>query len=157
MRRTSGFTLIEVMLVLVIIAIAYTLLPRMVFSGVSGAELKTNVRAVATGLRMTRDKAIHSKKEAVLTLDLENRAFTVPTDPVSETRQHKLNEQLDVKLFTAQADLISEKVGSIRFYPDGSSNGGRVSIGTGGRVFEIDVDWLTGHVTIDEKLGDARA
>ena len=40
MRRTSGFTLIEVMLVLVIIAIAYTLLPRMVFSGVSGAELK---------------------------------------------------------------------------------------------------------------------
>ena len=32
---------------------------------------------------MTRDKAIHSKKEAVLTLDLENRAFTVPTDPVS--------------------------------------------------------------------------
>ncbi len=153
MRRTRGFTLIEVMLVLAIIAIAYTLLPRMVFSGVSGAELKTQARAVATGLRMTRDKAIQSKKEAAWLLDLENRTFTVPTDDT----QHKLHEKLDVKLFTAQADLISEKVGSIRFYPDGSSNGGRVSVGAGGRVFEIDVDWLTGHVTIGEKLGDARA
>ncbi|MBL8519163.1 MAG: prepilin-type N-terminal cleavage/methylation domain-containing protein [Betaproteobacteria bacterium] len=153
MVRARGFTLLEAMLVLVIIAIAYTLLPRMVFSGVSGAELRSSARAVATGLRMTRDKAIHSKREASLTLDLEQRAFIVPTDE----RPHKLHEQLEVKLFTAQADLVSDKVGSIRFYPDGSSNGGRVSIGAGGRVFEIDVDWLTGHVTVGEKTGDSRA
>jgi general secretion pathway protein H len=153
MSRARGFSLIEIMLVLVIVVIAYAFLPRAIFSGVSGAELRSNVRAVATGLRMARDKAIHSKREAALTLDLENRSFTVPADD----KQHKLNDLLEVKLFTAEADLISEKVGSIRFYPDGSSNGGRVSIGAGGRVFEIDVDWLTGHVTIGEKQGDARA
>lgn len=151
--RQRGFSLLEVIVVITIIGLAYVLLPKMVFSGVSGAELRANARAVATGLRIARDVAINTKREAVLSLDMENRQFTLPND----AKLHKLHEQLDVKLYTAQADLISEKVGTIRFFPDGSSNGGRVTVGTGERGFEIDVDWLTGHVTIKDKpVGDAR-
>ena len=151
--RQRGFTLIEMVVVIVLIGLAYTLLPKLAFGGVSGPELKTNVRAVATGLRMARDAAINTKREAMLVINLENREFTLPND----TRLHKLNEKLDVKLYTSEADLISDKVGTIRFYPDGSSNGGRVTVAAGERGFEIDVDWLTGHVTIKDKPpGDAR-
>lgn len=151
--RQQGFSLLELMVVVVLIGLAYTLLPKMVFSGVSGAELRSNVRAVASGLRLTRDTAINTRREAVLTLDLDNRVFTVQND----ARPHKLNEQLDVKLYTSQADLITDRIGTIRFYPDGSSNGGRVTVGAGGRAFIVDVDWLTGHVTIDDAPpGDAR-
>lgn len=147
MMRQSGFSLLEVIMVLVIIALSYTLLPKMVFSGVSGAELRSNARAVATGLRITRDAAINTKRETVLSLDMESRVFTLPND----AKLHKLNDQLDVKLYTSAADLISDKVGTIRFFPDGSSNGGRVTVAAGERGFEIDVDWLTGHVTIKDK------
>lgn len=151
--RQRGFSLLEVIVVITIIGLAYTLLPKMVFSGVSGAELRSNARAVATGLRIARDTAINTKREAMLVINLENREFTLPND----TRLHKLNEKLDVKLYTSEADLISDKVGTIRFYPDGSSNGGRVTVAAGERGFEIDVDWLTGHVTIKDKPpGDAR-
>ena len=151
--RQRGFSLLEVIVVITIIGLAYVVLPKMVFSGVSGAELRANARAVATGLRIARDVAINTKREAVLSLDMENRQFTLPNN----AKLHKLHELLDVKLYTAQADLISEKVGTIRFFPDGSSNGGRVTVGTGERGFEIDVDWLTGHVTINDKpAGDAR-
>lgn len=151
--RQSGFSLLEVMMVLVIIAMSYMLLPKLVFSGVSGAELRSNARAVATGLRLARDAAINTKRESVLSINLESREFTLPND----TRLHKLNDKLDVKLYTAQADLISDKVGTIRFYPDGSSNGGRVTVAAGERGFEIDVDWLTGHVTIKDKpVGEPR-
>jgi general secretion pathway protein H len=143
-----GFSLLELMVVIVIIGLAYTLIPKMVFSGVSGAELRSNVRAVAAGLRVARDAAINTKREAVLTLDLDNRTFTVQND----SRVHKLNETLDVKLYTSQADLITEKIGAIRFFPDGSSNGGRVTLAAGDRGFEVDVDWLTGHVTINDKI-----
>jgi general secretion pathway protein H len=149
--RTRGFSLLEVMVVLIIIAMAYTLLPKIAFSGVTGAELRSNVRAVATGLRLARDTAINRRRESALKLDLESREFTVG----DQTRVHKLNDKLDVKLYTSQADLISEKVGFIRFYPDGSSNGGRVTVGAGGRNFEVDVDWLTGHVTINEAAVDS--
>lgn len=147
----QGYSLLELIVVIVIIGLAYTLLPKMVFSGVSGAELRSNVRAVATGLRLTRDAAINTRREAVMSLDLEKREFTVQND----AKVHKLHEKLDVKLYTSQADLITDKVGSIRFYPDGSSNGGRVTVAAGGRAFEVDVDWLTGRVTINDKVVDA--
>ena len=152
--RQRGFSLIEMIVVITIIGLAYTLLPKMVFSGVSGAELRSNARAVATGLRIARDAAINTKRETVLSLDMENRMFTLPND----SKLHKLNDQLDVKLYTSAADVISDKVGTIRFFPDGSSNGGRVTVAAGERGFEIDVDWLTGHVTIsDKRAGEPRA
>ena len=151
--RQRGFSLLEVIVVITIIALSYTLLPQMVFSGVSGAELRSNARAVATGLRRARDAAINTKREAVMLINLENREFTLPND----AKLHKLNDKLDVKLYTSEADLISDKVGTIRFFPDGSSNGGRVTVAAGERGFEIDVDWLTGHVTIKDKpTGDVR-
>ena len=151
--RQRGFSLLEMLVVIVIIGASYTLLPKLIFSGVSGAELRSNARAVATGLRLTRDAAINTRREAVMTLDLENRAFTVPND----SKIHKLHEELNVKLYTSQSDLITDKMGAIRFYPDGSSNGGRVTVSAGGRGFEVDVDWLTGRVTIkDAPAGDAR-
>ena len=150
--RQRGFTLIEIVVVIVLIGLAYALLPKLAFGGVSGPELKSNVRAVATGLRMTRDTAINSKREATLTLDLDAHVFRVQND----ARVHKLNEKIDVKLYTSQADLVSEKIGSIRFFPDGSSNGGRVTVGAGGRDFSVDIDWLTGRVTISELAGNAR-
>ena len=152
MVRQRGFTLIEMVVVIVLIGLAYALLPKLAFGGVSGPELKSNVRAVATGLRMTRDTAINSKREATLTLDLDAHVFRVQDD----ARVHKLNEKIDVKLYTSQADLVSEKIGSIRFFPDGSSNGGRVTVGAGGRDFSVDIDWLTGRVTISELAGNAR-
>jgi len=152
-QRQQGYSLLEVIVVIVIIGLSYSLLPKMVFSGVSGAELRSNVRAVATGLRLTRDAAINKRREAVMTLDLESREFTVQDD----AKVHKLHDKVDVKLYTSQADLITEKIGTIRFFPDGSSNGGRVTVSAGGRAFEVDVDWLTGRVSIkDVPAGDAR-
>ena len=55
---------------------------------------------------------------------------------------------VELKLFTAQSDLVSDKVGAIRFFPDGGSNGGRVTLAAGERKFDIDIDWLTGRVAI---------
>lgn len=144
--KARGFTLLEIMIVITIIALSYTLLPKLFFSGVSGAELKSNARQVAGGLKMARDTAIYSRKPAFLSLDLGNREFSVD----GETKVHKLHPDVELKLYTAQDDLVSDTVGMIRFFADGSSNGGRVTVGAGARKYLIDIDWLTGRVTIDE-------
>ena len=48
----------------------------------------------------------------------------------------------------AQYMISDDKVGAIRFYPDGSSTGGRITVASGERKYLVDVDWLTGRVSI---------
>jgi general secretion pathway protein H len=146
--RNRGFTLLEIILVLLLVALIMTMVPRMLGSGVSGAELKSNVRAIAAAMKVARDAAINTRRESFVTVNAASREFTSTAD----TKVTKLNAQLMLTLFTSQADVLNAESASFRFYPDGSSNGGRVTVASGEgankREFAIDVDWLTGRVTV---------
>jgi general secretion pathway protein H len=139
-----GVTLLELLIVLSIMAIVAAMVVPMFGGGVSSSEMKSAARQIAAALRVARSDAVASRHETRLILNLEQRTFQVDSDP----RQHALPKQLEMKLFTAQRDIVDEKVGAIRFYPDGGSNGGRVTIAAGERKYDIDIDWLTGRVAI---------
>ena len=145
-RSAAGVTLLELLIVLMIMAFVTAIVVPTLGGGVSTAELKSATREVASGLRFARGQAIAQRTESLLVIDLAARTFNVPPD----ARLHKLPETLDLKLFTAQRDLVNEKIGAIRFYPDGGSNGGRITLAAGERKFDVDVDWLTGRVAILE-------
>lgn len=138
--------MLELLVVLTLIGLLVAVVVPMFGSGVSTTELKSDARAVAAGLRAARVQAISQRGEALLELDVGAHTFRVPPDP----RVHKLAEQIEVKLFTAQSDLVNDKVGAIRFFADGGSNGGRITLAAGERKFDVDVDWLTGRVAILE-------
>ena len=145
-RRAAGVTLLELMIVLMIIAFVSAIVVPMLSGGVSTSELRSAAREVASGLRYARGQAIAKRTESLLVINLDARTFSLPPDE----RLHKLPEKLEVKLFTAQSDLLNEKIGAIRFFPDGGSNGGRITLAAGERKFDVDVDWLTGRVAILE-------
>lgn len=142
--RPSGFTLLELLVVLALLAMTYALIPPMFNVGGSTAELKAGARQVAAGLRNARSQAITSRDEATLTLDVEARSFRISGD--GKTRS--LPRQAQIGVFTAQGEVLDASTAAIRFYPDGSSTGGRVTLAMGERKFHIDVDWLTGQVEI---------
>jgi general secretion pathway protein H len=144
--RHRGFTLIEVMLVLVIGAVMYAVILSVPFRGASSADLKAAARTLASGLRQAQTLAMTTRKDMSLTLDLESREFTVTGD--STIRQ--LPKDLQLKLYTAQSEVTSDRRGAIRFYPDGSSTGGRITVAAGERKYLVDVDWLTGRVSIND-------
>ncbi len=79
-------------------------------------------------------------------LDIEQRTFRIDRD----ASLHTLPRMIEVKLFTAQSDLVNDRVGAIRFFADGGSNGGRVTLAAGTRKYDIDIDWLTGRVAIQD-------
>jgi general secretion pathway protein H len=145
-RRDAGFTILEVMVVLVIAAMAYVLILGVPMRGTSVYDLKSAARTLASALRQAQTTAMATRRDTLLTLDLESKEFVVPG--VAEMR--KLPQAIDFKLYTAQSEVTSEKRGSIRFYPDGSSTGGRITVSSGERKFLVDVDWLTGRVSIED-------
>jgi len=142
--RGRGVTMIELLVVITIMGVVAAIVVPRFGGGVSTTELKGAARQVASGLRLARSEAMASRQERFVTIDLEHRRFMVGSDK----RAHALPRDVEIKLFTAQNDLVDDKVGAIRFYPDGGSNGGRVTIFAGERKFEVDVDWLTGRVAI---------
>lgn len=143
-KRQFGFTLIELIVVLAILGLAYSLVPPLFSGARPGAELKGATRQLAAGLRQTRNAAVIGRTEAVLTLDVEKRAFTISGNP----RTFQLPREVHLKLVTSSSEVIGDKLAAIRFYADGSSNGGRITLSSGERSFEVDVNWLTGRVAI---------
>jgi len=141
--NARGVTLLELLIVLVIIAFV-TAISIPIVNGVSNAEIRSAARELASGLRLARSEAVSQRRETFLVIDLAGRRFKVDRD----AKEYALPRNVELKLFTAQKDLVDDKVGSIRFYPDGGSNGGRITLGAGDRKYEVDVDWLTGRVAI---------
>lgn len=144
--RARGFTLLEVLAVLVIGAITYAILLGVPGRGASIGDLKAASRTLAAGLRQAQSTALATRRDATLTVDLEAREFQVSGTEGSR----ELPKGIELKLFTAQQEVTSESKGAIRFYPDGSSTGGRITVASGERKYLVDVDWLTGRVSIGD-------
>ncbi len=125
-------------------AMTYALAAPMVSSGVSGTELKASARQLAAGLRKARSDAVSRRQESVLMVDVEGHQFQLSGDQ----RVYRLPKSVAVKLFTAESELVNGSTGTIRFFPDGGSTGGRVTVSSHGRQYDVDINWLTGQVSI---------
>lgn len=146
-RRQRGFTLLEVLVALVIGILLVALIPPLL-SGMSGAtELRGAARQLAAGLRNARNEAVTRQQEAVLLLNLAGHRFTVSGDP----RDITLPDSVELHLYTAQSELLDHEKGSIRFFPDGSSTGGAITVSGSKRAYRVNVDWLTGAIAIVEQ------
>jgi len=141
--RGHGFTLIEIMIVLTLDALVITITAVSVGQGLSGAKVRAASRDLVAALRYTRGQAIVTQSEQVLEIDLEHFTYTAPKrKPVT------LPSDMELRLLTAQQELTGEKSGRIRFYPDGSSTGGRVKLVRGQKSWDIEIAWLTGEVAM---------
>ena len=118
---------------------------RMLEAGEGGSTgLDEAAARLADGLRATREEAILQQQERVFAVDVNKRAFassgaeSVPFDPA-----------LHISLLTAKSELIGESTGGIRFFPDGSSTGGRIELRLLGDRVAVNVRWSSGAVTLE--------
>ena len=139
-----GFTLVEIMVVLVIVALMMALVGTSISRNISGAQMRTAASKVAASLRYTRTKAILTKSEQVFLVDTEKLTYQA-----ADREAEQLPEGMKVELNTARSELTSETVGGIRFYPDGGSTGGNVRLEANGRIYRVNVAWLTGEASVE--------
>jgi general secretion pathway protein H len=142
-RGVSGFTLVELLVVLVIASLVLALVGTSISRSISGAEMRSAGRKLAASLRYTRTQAIITKSEQVFLVDTEAKTYTA-----AERDAVSLPEGMNVLLTTARSELTSEDVGGIRFYPDGGSTGGSVQLEANKQIYTINVAWLTGEASV---------
>jgi general secretion pathway protein H len=131
-----GFTLLEMLVVIVLISIAAGLVGFGLQQGLRAAKERQAVGQIVEALRSTRARAIVSGTTESTVFDLRNLSVQAPGRP----KKH-WPAGLQVTLHTA------EQAGSaVDFYPDGSSTGGNLLLANGSRRWRIDIGWLTGSV-----------
>lgn len=143
-KRAKGFTLIEVLAVIVLIAIAVTV-TAVSLHGTGRQGLDAAGQRVAAGLRNTRTRAMATRKPQWFSVDLRRHTFAAPG-----REPRALPKGAGVQVTSAAEDAAQAGIARIRFFPDGSSTGGHIVLSEAHRSVRVDVDWLTGAVTVDD-------
>jgi general secretion pathway protein H len=143
---SRGFTLVELLVVLAVMALVLMVAGPMVSNALPGAQLKTAARDLAAGLRYTRNRAISTNRSTAFLLDTEARRYRVEGEPEVRT----LPAEFAVSILTARSELEDARTGRIRFFPDGSSTGGEITLSNGARTYRVTVDWLMGRIRTRE-------
>jgi general secretion pathway protein H len=140
-----GFTLLELLVVLAIVSLILAFIPGVVLRGQPGLDVDVAARAIADALREVRSQAVLQNREQLFALDVEERLFRAGAQrpPV------QMDRHIEVTFQTARSELMSEKIGQIRFFADGTATGGRIGLALDGQHAEVRVDWLTGLISVE--------
>ena len=144
-RLSRGFTLVELMAVILLLAIALTAVTFSFSKSLKSARITAASRDLVAALRYTRGQAIVKGQQEVLVLNLDDNSYTAPGKGA-----HKLPEDMHMLLTTAEQEVTGGNAGGIRFFADGSSTGGHISVLQDRREWRINVAWLTGEISLDE-------
>jgi general secretion pathway protein H len=138
-----GFTLLEMLAVILLIGIAAAALSISVTQGLASARINAASSELAGALRATRAQAIVRGQDQ--NFDVDTRANTY-----RDVKEHdvRLPKGLRLSITSAQEDRPNDHTGRIRFFPDGSSTGGRITLQSGRREWHVNVSWLTGEVAV---------
>jgi len=142
----NGFSLLELLVVLSIIStILYIAAPNF-FRSFDNFKTKQLFRNMVADIRTTRIQSINTGQQQVWTIDLENRQFWSTV----KNKKQSYKEDVNVTLTTASREQQSNKVASIRFFPNGSSTGARLELNKSTFTYVAEVDWLTGMLTLHD-------
>lgn len=140
-RRRDGYTLVELLVVLTIIAFAAALvLPRLIPDS-DAAAVRRTTSLLDMAARSARTDARLQGRDAVLVVDLDAR--TAEIEPSG--RRYELPARVTLTATVAETELEGARAG-VRFFPDGGATGGRFDITAGRAAGALRIDWITGRV-----------
>jgi general secretion pathway protein H len=139
----SGFTLVEMLVVVAIMGFAFSLIVTRGPMRSPTIELQSAVNEFAQGLRLARSNAIATNSTARLTVDLAQRSFRIDNAaPIA------LPHSLTIAMTAVTEETVGQRVAAIRFNGDGSASGGRIDLTNGSRRAQVGIDWLTGRISV---------
>jgi len=143
LHPVRGFTLLEIMVVMVIIAAASLLGVMALNGGFERMRLHSSSKQIAANLRYTRAQAMATGRPQRFEIDPKRHAWKAP-----KGRHGAVPDSLDIRFTGAREVQPEAGVGAIVFFEDGASTGGRVQLAGEHGGWNVDVAWLTGEISL---------
>jgi general secretion pathway protein H len=140
---TPGYTLVELLVVLGILAAVMIVAVPTIFSGLPGVRLRSAADEMAATLRGLHELAIRRQITTEFRLDPGQRLFRTST----AAHPYKLPPVVTGVAFATANILPDDPSARIRFYADGTTSGGTIRLEHKELSAWITVEWLTGRVT----------
>ncbi len=143
----GGFTLVELIVVLFIIALVAAVALPAVGRGVDALQLRAEVATFATFLRYAREQAITRREAQEVTINADAHLLTLrATGAESPRATRRLSPRISISAESPTGLAIT-------FSPGGVSTGGSFRlVGPDGRAYRVSVNPLTGRVS-NARLG----
>jgi len=167
-RIPLGFTLLELLVVLVIVATLSTFVGPRLLGSMGGTQLRVASKKVATSLRYARTRAVSEGMLYVAMLDLEGGQIAIESRRPARGREEEASPEdgnageKKKKTFDLPQGIKLEKVVSgdaevdsgvseVLFFPTGGSSGARIVLASErGQRRSVVVDFITGTVHVED-------
>jgi general secretion pathway protein H len=144
--RDDGFTLIEMIVTLTIIALTGAALTMVVSPSNLAASPRDTARQISSLARTASTRATLEGRETLLTVDLVKRIVSINAG----TETVALPAHLTVSMTVSEHLVAPSQHGSIAFFPDGASTGGEIAIGNAlDDVYRVRIFWITGDISVE--------
>ncbi len=172
---SRGFTLFELIVVLLIIGVMMALVSPRLLGSLTKVNLKTSAQKISSSLRYARSQAVSEQTIYHAVFDFEKKGLFINAEKPQDNEDNYFKAEFesaetddteagenrtesyflpeDVKFEKAMTtnDEIDSGLFDIVFYPAGNSSGGSVVlIDEKERRFQISVDFITGIVKLTE-------
>ncbi len=162
--KSKGFSLVEVIVVLVLIGVSISLLAPSLSRFSKAIELKAAVKKISAILRYCRSEAINKGKVYQVFFDSELREVKVQPMTASEEKGEDVKKDdkaapktyplpvgVHMKEVKTESPEYPSDLPTIEFYPNGASNGGTILLDMEDHNgYRITVNFLTGIVAIEK-------
>ena len=158
----KGFSLIEVIVVLLIIGLTIALVTPSLYRFSSTVELKASAKKISAILRYYRSEAINQGK--VYQIFFDSDLNEVRVQPAASTEEkgesekkgendaqktYALPKGVHIKEVKVELTQYPSDLPTIEFYSNGGSNGGTITLDSQDRQgYKIEVNFLTGIVAL---------
>lgn len=141
-----GFTLLELIIVLLISVLGFAVVGGNISSGNQSTRIQAAARDIASALRYAHGQALLSRQPVSVTVNLDDNSYAIG----NRGKVYRLDSEIGISVTVAEDEFTEGQQAGIRFFGDGSSTGGRITLELGKQLRRIDVNWITGAVAIHD-------
>lgn len=141
-QSARGFTLLELIVTLAVLAIAAAVVAPAIGRGSDSLKARADVAGFAATLRHAREKAINGQRPHRVEVDTETHRMSIIAPPAAADDK----EVRETRTLSTRLTIEASPTPAVTFDPRGISSGAEFKLTSGGIVYLVSVDRLTGRV-----------